>query len=107
MAISFSSLIGINISDDKLSITIKQDIFSINLFLIKMILSVSLGLASNYKTRITLNYTRYSIELTINFIIGTISSFLFGVLWTFSSIGNLIVGILDLNDSYFRIKINR
>ena len=43
------SLIGINISDDKLSKTIIQDIFSINLFLIKMTLSVSLGLTSNYK----------------------------------------------------------
>ena len=46
------------------------------------------------------------IGLTINFTIGTISSFLLGALWTVSSIGNLIAGILDLNDGYFRIKIN-
>lgn len=58
------SLIGINISDDKLSKTIIQDIFSINLFLIKMTLSVSLGLTSNYKAWITLNYTRDSIGIS-------------------------------------------
>ena len=46
------------------------------------------------------------IGFTINFTIGTISSFLFSALWTFSSIGNFIAGILDLNDGYFRIKIN-
>ncbi len=46
------------------------------------------------------------IGFTINFTIGTISSFLLGALWTVSSIGNLIAGILDLNDGYFRIKIN-
>ena len=55
---NLASLIGINISDDKLSKTIRQDIFSINLFLIKMTLSVSVGLTSNYKAGITLNYTR-------------------------------------------------
>ena len=61
---NLASLIGINISDDKLSKTIRQDIFSINLFLIKMTLSVSLGLTSNYKAGITLNYTRDSIGIS-------------------------------------------
>ncbi len=61
---NLASLIGINISDDKLSKTIRQDIFSINLFLIKMTLSVSLGLTSNYKVGITLNYTRDSIGIS-------------------------------------------
>lgn len=65
-----ANIFGINVSDDSLNKTIKKRIFAINVYLIKMELSVSLGLAINYKAGISFNYTKSSIGVTSNIGLG-------------------------------------
>lgn len=61
-----ANIFGINISDDSFSKTIKKRIFAVNVYLVKMELSVSVGLAINYKAGIAFNYTRKSIGVATN-----------------------------------------
>ena len=61
-----ANIFGINISDDILSKTIKERIFAINVYLIKLELSISVGLAINYKAGISFNYTKSSIGVSTN-----------------------------------------
>ena len=61
-----ANIFGINISDDSLSKTIKKRIFAINVYLIKLELSISVGLAINYKAGISFNYTKSSIGVSTN-----------------------------------------
>ena len=57
---SLASNFGINIGC--ISRTIKKQFFRINLLLVKLILSVSVGLTKNYKAGISFNFTKKALE---------------------------------------------
>ena len=79
---SLASNFGINIGC--ISRTIKKQFFRINLWLVKLIFSVSVGLTRNYKAGISFNFTKNSIGVSANLGMGAGYSlaFAYALSWT-------------------------
>ncbi len=79
---SLASNFGINIG--LISRTIKKQFFRINLWLVKLIFSVSVGLTKNYKAGVSFNFTKNSIGVSANLGMGAGYSlaFAYALSWT-------------------------
>ena len=79
---SLASNFGINIGF--ISRTIRKQFFKINLWLVKLIFSVSVGLTRNYKAGISFNFTKKSIGVSTNLGMGAGYSlaFAYALSWT-------------------------
>jgi hypothetical protein len=77
-----ASNFGINIGC--ISRTVKKQFFRINLLLVKLILSVSVGLTKNYTAGISFNFTKNNIGVSSNLGMGTGYSiaFAYALSWT-------------------------